>query len=82
MEAWRARVTFHDEAAVLMRTAAANGGTLSGMAFEINASRPPCYNCLRLLPNLAYDLGNPTLTLTDPTGARRIIRDRTIKPAE
>ena len=70
---------FHAEATLLLRAAAENGGTLGGKTLEVYVDRPICWSCRRMLPYLAYELGNPTVIFTDSTGTRRLYRDKTLR---
>jgi len=82
MPGWRTRAIFHAEANVLLRASEGRDGKLAGVTTDVTVNRPICYCCMRFLPYLAYELGNPKLTFIDPTGARRVIHDKTIRPAD
>jgi len=69
---------FHAEPNVLIRAADGNGGTLAGREIEIHTDRTMCDSCQTVLPYLARELGNPTVTIVDRTGAAWIIRDGVI----
>jgi hypothetical protein len=66
---------YHAEANLLLRAARKYGGTLAGRTLEVATDRKLCPSCRRVLPYLGLELGNPTVTFTDPTGARYRIRD-------
>lgn len=66
---------FHAEVTVLLRAARGNGGTLAGRTIEVFGDRPLCPSCKRILPYIGLELGNPTVTFIDPSGARQTIRD-------
>jgi hypothetical protein len=67
---------FHAEATFLLRAAGRNSGTLAGRIIEVHVDRDVCRKCLRVLPKLALELGNPTVTFVNRwTGHRVTIRD-------
>ena len=68
---------FHAETTCLLRAARANGGTLKGQTVEVHVDREMCRSCLRLLPLIGLELGNPTVTFTVPSGRVRTMRDGT-----
>jgi hypothetical protein len=67
---------FHAEATVLLRAAGRNGGTLAGRTIEVHTDRDVCHKCLRVLPKLVLELGNPTVTFVNRwTGFTVTMRD-------
>jgi hypothetical protein len=66
---------FHAEATVLLRAARENAGTLAGQTLEVTADGPMCGSCLKVLPKLGVELGNPTVTFVDDVGLRRTMRN-------
>jgi hypothetical protein len=68
---------YHAEATVLLRSAAANGGSLAGETLEVFADRPMCSSCRTVLPHLGLELGNPKVTFISPTGVRRTMQNGT-----
>lgn len=63
---------YHAEATVLLRAAMENNGTLQGRSFDIHTDREVCASsCLRVLPKLGLELGNPRVTFIAPDGMRR-----------
>jgi hypothetical protein len=66
---------FHAEATALLRAADANGGTLAGRTIVVRVDRALCDSCDRVLPVLAGELGNPTVTFVDATGSRVTARN-------
>jgi len=66
---------FHAEATCLLRAARANGGTLEGKSIDVTVDREMCRSCVRLLPLIGLELGNPTVTFTSPSGRVRTMRD-------
>jgi len=66
---------FHAETTCLLRAARANGGTLAGKTIEVTVDREMCLSCVRLLPLIGLELGNPTVTFTSPSGRVRTMRD-------
>lgn len=66
---------FHAETTCLLRAARANGGTLEGQTVELYVDRPVCRSCLKVLPFTGLELGNPTVTIVEPNGRVRIMRD-------
>jgi hypothetical protein len=73
---------YHAEATTLLRAAAANGGTLSGRAIQINVDGQLCNNCLLVLPRIGLELGNPRIRIIDPTGRRGTIHYGQFRPGE
>jgi hypothetical protein len=69
---------FHAETTALLRAAKANGGTLAGKTLEIVVNGQMCPSCIRILPSVATQLGNPTLYFTDRRGVRFMVRDNDI----
>jgi hypothetical protein len=57
---------FHAETNVLLRAAEANGGTLAGRSLDVYVDRNICKNCESIIPLVALELGNPSLTYVDP----------------
>jgi len=70
---------YHAEATLLLRAADAHGGSLAGKTIEIYVDRPLCPSCRKVLPLLVHKLGNPKVTVTDPTGTRRTFHDKEMK---
>jgi hypothetical protein len=68
---------FHAETTCLLRAARANGGTLAGQTVEVRVDREMCRSCIRILPLIGLELGNPTVTFTSPSGRVRIMRNGT-----
>jgi hypothetical protein len=70
-------VAYHAEGTMLFRLARSNGGHLENQDLEIHVDRPMCPACrsTRILPLIARELGNPTVTYIDSTGARRTLKD-------
>ena len=66
---------FHAEATCLLRAARANRGSLAGKTIEVTVDREICPSCIRLLPIIGLELGNPTVTFTSPSGRVRTMRD-------
>ena len=66
---------YHAESTILLRAARDNGGTLAGRTLEIHVDRPVCWSCDVALPMLGLELGNPTITLVEPGGAARTMRN-------
>ena len=57
---------YHAEATVLLRTARVRGGTLRGMRIIIDVDREFCKSCEDVLPSLAFELGDPEVTIIGP----------------
>jgi hypothetical protein len=72
---WPNDALFHAETTALLRAAEKNGGTLAGQSLEVYVDEVPCPHCKRVLPYVALELGNPTVTFVDPKGGRFTIRD-------
>jgi len=68
---------FHAEATTLLRAAEANGGTLAGRTIAIRVDRDMCWSCDAVLPLVGLELGNPSVTIIDPTGSRGTMRNGT-----
>ena len=66
---------YHAETNVLLRAARQHGGSLAGRTLEVFSDKPMCNNCPRVLPYVGLELGNPTVTFSDPSGVRRTMRD-------
>jgi hypothetical protein len=66
---------YHAEAAILLRAARANGGTLAGQYLEIHVNRLVCPHCERVLPILTREIGFPTVKIIEPSGNVRILRN-------
>jgi hypothetical protein len=66
---------FHAETTCLLRAARANAGTLAGKTIEVTVDREMCRSCLRLLPLIGRELGNPTVTFISPSGRVRTMRN-------
>lgn len=65
---------YHAEVTLLLR-AAREFGSLQGRTIEVTVDREVCGNCGRLLPLVARQVGNPTITFVDHLGARRTLRN-------
>jgi hypothetical protein len=66
---------YHAETNILLRAAKQHGGSLAGRTLEVFGDRPLCNNCPIVLPYVGLELGNPTVTFSDPSGLRRTMRD-------
>jgi hypothetical protein len=66
---------FHAETTVLLRAARENGGALAGRTLEIYVDGEVCNNCEIVLPKVAFELGNPTVTVIDNVGRTLTMRD-------
>ena len=66
---------FHAEITCLLRAARANADTLAGKTIEVTVDREMCRSCLRLLPLIGLELGNPTVTFISPSGRVRTMRN-------
>ncbi|HZP69301.1 MAG TPA: hypothetical protein VFB29_05095 [Pseudolabrys sp.] len=67
---------FHAESTVLLRAAKDNNGTLEGRTIEVHTDRKICVtSCVRVLPKLGLELGNPNVTFIQPDGTTRTMRD-------
>ena len=66
---------FHAESNVLLRSARMSGGTLAGRSIDIVVDRKMCNNCEKVLPLLGFELGNPTVTVSDSRGLLGVFRD-------
>ena len=67
---------YHAEATVLLRAARENNGTLEGRTFDVHTDREMCASsCLKVLPKLGVELGNPRVTFIEPDGMRRTMRN-------
>lgn len=66
----------HAEATLLLRAADELGGTLAGRNLAIYVDRPFCPSCEKVIPYLAYELGNPAITIRDVTGATWFLHDK------
>lgn len=67
---------YHAESNVLMRAARENNGTLEGRTINIHTDREICGpSCMKVLPKLGIELGNPRVTFIGPSGSRRTIKD-------
>lgn len=67
---------YHAEATVLLRAARENNGTLEGRIFDVHTDREVCASsCLKVLPKLGLELGNPRVTFIAPDGMRRTMRN-------
>jgi hypothetical protein len=73
---------FHAETTVLLRAARENGGTLAGRTLEVVVDGRLCPSCEIVLPKVALELGNPTITFTDRIGRRLTVRDGILLPLE
>lgn len=65
---------FHAEANALLR-AEAGGQYLSGRIIDMQVDRRLCRSCEDVLPLLGLQVGNPTVRITDGTGAIWVMRD-------
>jgi len=68
---------FHAETTCLLRAARANGGTLAGQTVEVHVDREMCRSCVRILPLIGLEVGNPTVIFTSPSGRVRIMHNGT-----
>jgi hypothetical protein len=66
---------FHAETTCLLRAARANGGTLFSKTIEVTVDCEICPSCIRILPIIGLELGNPTVTFASPSGRVRTMRD-------
>jgi hypothetical protein len=67
---------YHAESTVLLRAARENNGTLEGRTFDVYTDRDVCTSsCLKVLPKLGLELGNPHVTFIEPGGVRRTMRN-------
>jgi hypothetical protein len=67
---------YHAESNVLLRAARANNGTLEGRTIEVHTDREMCGpSCMKVLPKLGIELGNPRVTFIGPGGTRRTMKD-------
>jgi hypothetical protein len=58
---------YHAEATILLRMERSSGGTLVGRSITVHVDRDLCTSCATVLPKLALELGNPYVTIVDPT---------------
>lgn len=68
---------FHAEGNALLRAADSYGGSLAGRTLNMRVDRELCWSCDTVLPRMRVQLGNPTVRITDGTGALWIMRDGT-----
>jgi hypothetical protein len=67
---------YHAESNVLLRAAKENNGTLEGRTIDVHTDREICgSSCLKVLPKLGVELGNPRVTFIGPSGTRRTMKD-------
>jgi MafB19-like deaminase len=66
---------FHAEATALLRASAENGGTLAGQTLTVFVDRAACPSCLRVLPKIGLELGNPTVTFVPAVGTPKTMRN-------
>jgi hypothetical protein len=66
---------FHAETTLVLRAARQNGGTLAQRTLTVHVDEKLCNNCETVLPYVGMELGNPTVTFVDPTGATNTMRD-------
>jgi hypothetical protein len=67
---------YHAEASVLLRAAERNGGSLAGRTLRVYVDDAMCNRCDTVLPLLATELGNPTVTFVNTrTGEAALLRD-------
>lgn len=66
---------FHAETTVLLRAAQSQGGRLDGQVFTVMSDRAMSSSCLKLMPYIAWELGNPTVTFVGPTHTALTLRD-------
>ena len=59
---------YHAEANVLLRMARALGGSLRGQKITIHVDRDFCQSCDKVFPKIALELGDPEVTIVDPSG--------------
>lgn len=62
---------FHAEVTVLLRAAAANGGSLAGKTLAVYVDKPMCNSCNKLLPLVGIELGNPVVIFIGPNGVQK-----------
>jgi hypothetical protein len=66
---------YHAESNVLMRAARENDGTLEGLTIDVHTDREICGpSCMKVLPKLGIELGNPRVTFIGPSGTRRTMK--------
>jgi hypothetical protein len=68
---------FHAETTVLLRAARRNGGTLAERTLTVHVDESLCNSCWYALPYVGLELGNPTVTFVNSTGATNTMRDGT-----
>ena len=67
---------YHAESNLLMRAARENNGTLEGRTIDVHTDREICGpSCMKVLPKLGIELGNPRVTFIGPNGTRRTMKD-------
>jgi hypothetical protein len=67
---------YHAESNVLMRAARENNGSLAGRTIDVYTDREICGpSCMKVLPKLGVELGNPRVTFIGPSGTRRTMKD-------
>jgi hypothetical protein len=67
---------YHAESNVLIRAARENNGTLEGRTIDVYTDREICGpSCMKVLPKLGIELGNPRVTFIGPSGIRRTMKD-------
>jgi hypothetical protein len=67
---------FHAEADVLIKAARLNGGTLEGRSLHVVIDgRVMCNDCIKALPKLGLELGNPRVTFIDTRGVVRTMHN-------
>lgn len=66
---------FHAETTALLRAAEPYRGSLAGRTIEMSTDRRLCESCGDVLPLVGSQIGNPTVRITDGTGALWIMRD-------
>ncbi len=71
---------FHAEATLLLRATKAFGGSLSGKSFVIRTDRDLCQSCVKVLPKIARELGNPTIRFMSSDGSTWTLRDGILMP--
>lgn len=73
---------YHAETTVLLRAAAASGGSLEGRDLTVYVDRVLCRDCEKVLPYVGLQLGNPTVRFIDPYGIIKEMRDGRIYKLE
>jgi hypothetical protein len=66
---------FHGETNVLLRARTKLGGTLAGRTIHVYVDRAMCPSCIKVLPKIGLELGNPTVTFEDYAGRTHTMKD-------